>query len=286
MRRQDHVGQTLQRRPERVRRAGRLDREHVDSGAVQVAAAQRPGQRVEVHHHAAAVVDQVGAGAHGGEFGGADHAGGAGGFGHMQADHVAGGQQLVQADHRLGVAVAQFVGDVVVDHPHAHRLGHVAELAADAAIADDAQRFAAHLKAALGRLVPAAGMGAFAAAGDAPQQHDDLPDHQLGHAAGVGERRVEDRDAVAAGGGEVHLVSADAEAADQHQPVGGGEYLGGELGARADAENVNAGQRPGQLRAVQRLGDTLDLRVAGRGEHAGGAVADAFQQQHADFVFA
>ena len=36
----------------------RLDRKHVDRGAAQVAVAQRLGQRVEIDHRAAAVVDE------------------------------------------------------------------------------------------------------------------------------------------------------------------------------------------------------------------------------------
>ena len=92
---------------------------------------------------------------------------------------------------------------------------------ADIAVADDAERLAADLVAAVGRLVPAARHGRRPSAEDPAQQHDDLADHQLGHAAGVGERRVEDRDAAAARGVEVDLVGADREAADRDQPVGG-----------------------------------------------------------------
>ncbi len=63
-------------------------------------------------------------------------------------------------------------------------------------------------------------MGGGVAARDAAQQHDDLGQHQFGDAAGVGERRVEDRNAAVLRGVEIHLVGADAEAADADQARG------------------------------------------------------------------
>ena len=76
----------------------------------------------------------------------------------MQAHHVGLGQQVVEAVGRLDIAVAQLVGVVVVDHAHADRLGEHGKLAADVAVADDAERLAAHLIGADGALVPAARM--------------------------------------------------------------------------------------------------------------------------------
>ena len=60
---------------------------------------------------------------------------------------------------------------------------------------------------------------------DAAQQHDDLADDEFGDAAGVGERRVEHRNAEPLGRVEIDLVGADAEAADGDQPVGRLEHL-------------------------------------------------------------
>ena len=56
-----------------------------------------------------------------------------------------------------------------------------------------------------------------------------------------------------AGGVEVHLVGADAEAPHGDQPVGRRQGLAAQLGAGADAEHVDALQRLAQRRAVQRL---------------------------------
>ena len=53
---------------------------------------------------------------------------------------------------------------------------------------------------------------------------------------------------------QVDLVGADAEAADRRQLGRVRQHLGGQLGARADAEEVRVGDRVDQLGAGQRLG--------------------------------
>jgi hypothetical protein len=90
-------------------------------------------------------------------------------------------QQFLQRVAGLGVAVAQFVGDVEENHLHAHALGQHRQLAADIAVADDAENLAAHFQAVVGALVPAAVMRRDRARKDAAQQHDDFADHQFGH---------------------------------------------------------------------------------------------------------
>ena len=72
----------------------------------------------------------------------------------VQRDHVGLGEQLVEGADPTGVAVGEPVGGVEEDHPEAERLGEVGQLGADVAVADDAERAAAHLVAALRRLVP------------------------------------------------------------------------------------------------------------------------------------
>ncbi|KAG1313018.1 hypothetical protein G6F62_014164 [Rhizopus arrhizus] len=104
-----------------------------------------------------------------------------------------------------------------------------ADLGADVAVADDAQRLTAYFVAAAGRLRPAAAMAFGVLLRDATGQHDRLGDHQLGHAAGVGIGGVEYRDAGQLGRVQVDLVGADAEAAHCDQPLGLGQHLGAEL---------------------------------------------------------
>jgi hypothetical protein len=119
---------------------------------------------------------------------------------------------------------------------------------------------------------------------DAAQQHDRLGDHQLGHAAGIGIGRVEHRDAERARGIEIDLVGADAEATRRDQPARMLQHLGGELGARADAEDVRLGDARLEFLLRQRARVTLDLAVAGALEDFHRARAHAFQQQHADVL--
>ena len=196
----------------------------------------------------------------------------------MQADHVGHAQQLLQRADRLGVAVAELSGAVVVDHPHADGLGQGGELAADIAIADDAERLAADLEAALGRLVPGAGMRGGGAWRDAAHQHDDLADGEFGDAAGVGERRVEHRDSEGGCRTQVDLVGADAEAADRHQRAGAAEHALGKLGAAADAEDVGAAHGLDQRVVLERLLIQRDAGIARALEQRDGGGADALEQ--------
>ena len=178
------------------------------------------------------------------------------------------GEQLVERADAAGVAVGEPVGGVEEDDAQAHRLGQVGQLGADVAVADDAEGAAAHLVAALGRLVPDAGVHLVGLLGQPASQRDDLGDHQLDHAAGVGVRRVEGRHAPAGGGVEVDLVGPDAEGADGLQ-VGRGEHALGDLGVRPDADHRDALQRLDQLLLAQGAGagvhaDTVALEDVGR----------------------
>ncbi|MCY1551597.1 hypothetical protein D9M68_879390 [compost metagenome] len=92
-----------------------------------------------------------------------------------------------------------------------------------------------------GRLEPAAAVRHCALFGYTAQQQDGFAQHQLGHRAGVGERGVEHCDASLARCHQIHLVGADAEAADGDQLGGMGQHLGRELGARANADEVHIG---------------------------------------------
>jgi len=57
----------------------------------------------------------------------------------MHADCLGVGEQLVKGLAAARIAQRQLVGDVVEDDPHAQRLGHHRELAADVAVPHDAQ---------------------------------------------------------------------------------------------------------------------------------------------------
>ena len=262
-----------------------LAREHVDGGAGEVAGAQRVGQRREIDDGAAAVVDQVGAPLHGGEFGRTHHAGGLRRVGHVEADDIAGGEQGAEAAGGFGVAVAELVGAVMIEDAHAEGFGEGGELGADVAVADDAERLAAHFAGADGGFDPSAGMGGVGAGKDLAHEHDDLADDEFGDGAGVAEGRVEHGQAGVAGGGEVDLVGADGEASDGEQAAAGrGEGGRIELGAGADAEEVDAaGEGVGKGGAVHGAGQAGDVEAAAAHE-IDGAVADAFEQEGAQGV--
>ncbi|KAG1468963.1 hypothetical protein G6F57_012377 [Rhizopus arrhizus] len=218
------------------------------------------------------------------QLGAADHPLRGRGFRHVQGDDVGAGEQIVQAGRGPGIAQRQLGFHVVEDHLHAQRFGQYADLGADVAVADDAQRLTAYFVAAAGRLRPAAAMAFGVLLRDATGQHDRLGDHQLGHAAGVGIGGVEYRDAGQLGRVQVDLVGADAEAAHCDQPLGLGQHLGAELGTRADADDVRLGDARLQFVLGQRLGVRFDLAVAGGAEHLHGGLADPLQQQHADIL--
>ena len=282
MRGQDDVVMPGQRADEGIAVALRFDREHVHRGAADVAAFQRGVQRIDVDHGAARGIDQVRARLHRRQLRRADHVLGGRGFGHMQGDDVGAGQQVLQRGCRLRIAQRQLGLDVVVDHLHAQRLGHDPDLGADMAVADDPQGLAAHLVAAGGGFGPAATVALRVFLRNAAGQHDGFGNHQLGHRAGVGIRRIEHRHAGQLRRFQVDLVGADAETAHRDQALGMAEHLGAELGARTDADDVRLGDALDQLLFRQRLGMRFDLAVTGRAEGVDRRLADPLQQQNMD----
>ena len=111
------------------------------------------------------------------------------------------------------------------------------------------------------------------------RQGDDLADHQLDDAAGVGVRRVEDRDAALGGAGQVDLVGADAEAADRDQVGGRLQHPRRDVGVGADPEQLHATcQRLDQLVLGEGAGAQLDL-VAARLERLDGDRVDVLEEE-------
>ena len=202
----------------------------------------------------------------------------------MQADDIGEPQQFVETFHRLGIAVAQLVGHVEINDAHAHGLSQRRELTADAAIADNAQRLAAHLDGAGRRLVPAAVMGCDGAREDAAEQHDDLADDEFRHAAGVGKGRVEDRDAAPLCGVEIDLVRPHAEAAHRDEFFRPGKDRIGELRARADADDVGVADGLVQRVPIERRHQARRAGIAGTLDQLHGAVIDPLEEEDADLV--
>ncbi len=203
----------------------------------------------------------------------------------MQGDDIGAFEQIVQAVGGPCIAQRQLGFDVVEDHAHPQAFGQHAHLGADVAVADDAQHLVARLEAAGGGLGPATAVAKRVLLRDAAQQHDGFGDHQLGHAARVGVGGVEDRHAQPARGAQIHLVGADAEAADGNQPFSLLKYAVGKVRARADAHDMGIRNARFEFGFRQRLFMEFDLAVAGALEAFHGAAADAFQQEHLDVLF-
>ncbi len=214
----------------------------------------------------------------------AHHQLGGGGFRHVQGDDVAHAEQFGQGADLLGVAQGQLGDDVIEEHLHAQALGQHRQLGADGAVADDAQLLATDLEGIGRALDPAAPVAGGVLGRDAAQQQDGLGQHQLGDRTGVGIGRVEHSDAALAGGLQVDLVGADAEAADGDQLLGAVEHLFGELGARADADEVGVGDLFLELGIRQGAGDVLDVAVTRGLQDIHGGLVDAFQEKEADLA--
>ena len=129
-----------------------------------------------------------------------------------------------------------------------------------------------------GRLVPDAVVHPLGLLGQPAGQGDDLADHQLHDAAGVGVRRVEDRDAALGRRRQVDLVGADAEAADRQQVGRGVEHLLGDV----VLERIPSRSTPvqGLRRARPRTATPCAARPRTRGPRAlDGDGMDVLEQQ-------
>ena len=225
------------------------------------------------------------AGLHGRQLRGAEHVFGLWRFGYMQAHHIRLGQQLLQAGGLARIAQRQLGLDIRKHHTHAQLLGQHANLRANVAVADDAQRFAAHLVRVGCTLDPATPVQNGIFLGDATHQHDDLRQHQLGHASGVGKRSVEHRNAQAHGRIQIDLVGANAKAANGGQLRGFFQYGGRQLRARAKAHKMRALQCRQQLSAHQGFGMRHDVGVAALLQHFHRRRVYAFKQHGFEVIF-
>ena len=281
---QDDVLQATQRALELLVIGLGLDREDVDGGAGNMAALDDVSQRVDIHHGTAGGVDKDGARFHHPQLLGTDHVLGGGGFRHVQADDVRHIEQLDHARHLNGVTQRELVLDVVVVDLHADALGDDAKLGADMAVADDAELLAARFHRAVGQLFPHPAMALGVLLGDAAQQQQDLAQNQLGDRAGVGEGGVENRNAADLGRFQLDLIGTDAEAADGDQLAGGVEHLLGDLGARAQPDEMHVTDLLDQLLFGERGLEILHTGVTCGTKGLYGVGVNPLQQQYLDFI--
>ena len=134
---------------------------------------------------------------------------------------------------------------VVGHHPHLQSAGPFGDQKADAPEADDAQRLAGQLDAAVLGTVPATLLEGAMGLGDVARAGHDHGDRVLGGRQHVAGRRVDYDDAALGRGLDVDVVDPDPGAAD-HLEVGGRlDDLGGDLGRRADDQRIVVAD-PGQ----------------------------------------
>ncbi|CUN48270.1 Uncharacterised protein [Bifidobacterium adolescentis] len=261
MRGEDHVVLVRKVGQELVAGLLRFDWEHVHRRAGQMAGIQMLLQRVQIRHETTGQVDEDGILLHMLELVFAEESRVRLASIHMKRDHIGLFQQFVERVATVGVAHGELLFNVVEQHAHAKRLGDDGKLGADVAVADDAERLASDLMGAGGGLIPHAVLHMMGVRGNAAHQADDVADHQLHHGTGIRIRRVEDGDAVLARVFEIHLVGANAEAADRGERRTRVDDLAGHTGLGTDAEQVDTFQRINQLVLAQGSLEALDLEA-------------------------
>jgi hypothetical protein len=159
-----------------------------------------------------------------------------------------------------------------------------ADLRADVSITDDTECLATHFDAAGGGLHPAPAMAQRVFLRNATREHDGFGDDEFGDAARVRVGRIEHRYAERLCSIGVDLVGADAEAADRDQAPRFVEHVGGQVGARANADQVRVGDAALEFGFGQCFFVVFDVRVAGALQRIECSPADAFEQQHLDVL--
>ena len=162
------------------------------------------------------------------------------------------------------VAERQPVDDVVEDHAHAQRLGHHGQLGADVAVADDAERAAAHLVRADWRTCPrrpACISRLRSVSRRASAMISAMASSTTERVLEYGALKTATPASVAAV--QVDLVGADAEGADGAELRRRLEDGARDVGARSDAEVVDALEGGDQVALGQRPGPGVDLVALG-----------------------
>jgi hypothetical protein len=155
----NHVVTPAQRRNECIPVALRFLRENVDGSALKAAGIERIDQRFNVNHVAARCINETGSRFHFGERPVVDQVPGFRSFRDVQCNHVGSFEQRFKCGHGAGVAQRQLHLDIVVDHLHPQRFRQHADLSANVAVANDAQRLATGFARARSGLDPLTPMG-------------------------------------------------------------------------------------------------------------------------------
>ena len=221
--------------------------------------AKRADQRVDIDDRSARRVDQARARLHARQFRLADHLKRLRRLGDVQRHDVRDLQQLVERRRRARVAERQLGLDVVVEDAHPERLGKQADLRADVPVPDDSERLAADLVRPGGGLQPAAAMRA-----GVPRRECRASAESLSAITSSATLRVLENGALKTGmpRSRAHSRSTWLVPMQKHPtPMSRGaasKMSAGELGGRADTDEVGVADRLAKLRRRERLRVVLD----------------------------
>ncbi len=238
----------------------------VQTGGPDLAGLQSSQQGILVHVGTTGGVDDDHAVLHLGDGIGVDE-GSARCGGSVEGDEVGLGQQFLQrhiGDAKFGLHL-RTAGGAVSDDVHADGLCHDAQMLADAAEADDAERLALKLDAlAVGLLFPLILTHGVAGDGDIAGAGEHVAHSQLRHGLGGGAGGVADGNAVLLGVLDVNVVNAHAAADDQLELAALGlvDLCRADLGLGADHHGVEVTQGSAQLVGLVELLDDLVTQLA------------------------
>jgi len=248
---QDHVRESLKPGCERPLVACGLLVEHVHRRTGDPAGLYVSSQGAVVHQESPAQVQEERTGSHGRELVLAEHVPVVRSAVDVEGDHVSPGEQVLQGCETLGVPQGEAVRDVEEADGEPEALGEHRKLGAYVAVTDDAQPSTSDFVGPSSRLGPHPGVHVRVLVGKTAGQCDDLGYHQLHDRAGVGERRVEDRDPLFGRSCQVDLVRSDAERSDGDKLVCLLEDLGRQVRAGAYPDETYPSHPLDQLSLVE-----------------------------------
>ncbi len=174
---------------------------------------------------------------------------------------------------------------IVSQDPHPEGDGAPAQLGADPAHADDAERFVVKLGPFELFSVPFPGLEVGMGLRDFARDRNEEGEGVLGGRDGVATRRVHDDNPAAGGRLDVDVVDPDAGAADDAQAGGGLQDGGGDFGLAAHDDGAEVRDQLHELRFAL-AGADHDLEVAADGELFDPALGDGIGDEdfrHAHF---
>ena len=168
----------------------------------------------------------------------------------MEGDEVSDRVDLRVRLDALDAELAEAFGRnerVVGDDAHAEPGRPSRNLLPDSAEAENTERLARQLHAAVGLAFPAALLERGVSLRNVPRQGDEQADGVLGRRHDGGLRRIRYDDPASRGGGNVDVVDADPRTADDLELVGARDQLGCDLRRRAHDDRVVFADRLGQV---------------------------------------